>query len=276
MRTLVFQSYRRSAVPLWISKCLDTVRDWAGRSGFEYQFLGDELFEPVPAWFRARVGENRVAMSDLGRLEWAAHFLQQGVGRVVWVDADVAVFDPGSFTIPIEREFAFCEEVWLDRGPDGAVFGERRVNNAVSVYVEDNHFLEYYRYACRQLARNESAVLERISFGTRFLTVQHRILGLKLLDSVGMLTPLMVHDIARGGSEILHQAYGTYLSTPMYAGNFCCSFRGKDCGGLMMQDAVYDAALARLISTRGGAVNEFLRSTVHRPAGRPFGPGSGC
>jgi hypothetical protein len=259
MRTLVFQSYRRLDVPPWISRCLDTVRAWAGSNGFEYRFLGDELFEPVPAWFRSRVRESRVAMSDLARLEWAAGFLAQGAERVVWVDADVAVFDPESLKIPVEREFAFCGEVWLDRRPDGTLAGDRRVNNAVSVYVTGNSFLEYYRYACRQLARNASIPLGKISFGTAFLTLQHRLLGFRLLENVGMLTPPMLHDIGRGGSEQMHHAYGIHLSAPMYAGNFCSSFRGLDYGGSIMEDAIYDGALARLIATRGGAVNDFLR-----------------
>jgi hypothetical protein len=259
MRTLVFQSYRKLDVPSWISRCLDTVRDWAGSCGFEYRFLGDELFEAVPVWFRARVGESRVAMSDLGRLEWAAHFLQHGAQRIIWVDADVAIFEPPSFRIAVEREFAFCAEVWLDRAPHGGLRGDRRVNNAVSVYVQGNHFLEYYRYACRQLARNHSIPLGKVSFGTGFLTAQHRLLGFPLLENVGMLTPPMIHDIGGGGSDQMHLAYAEHLSAPMYAGNFCSSFRGLDYGGLAMQDAIYDAALTRLIATRGGAVNEFLR-----------------
>jgi hypothetical protein len=71
MKTVVYQSFRNDTVRGPIARCVATVEAWAGARGFAYRFLGDELFERVPDWFRARVGGNRLPMSDLARLKVA-------------------------------------------------------------------------------------------------------------------------------------------------------------------------------------------------------------
>ncbi len=257
LRTLVFQSYRKTGVAAWIARCLASVRDWAARQGWAYEFLGDEFFDVVPPWFQETVQRARVPMSDLARLEWARRFLQREIERVIWVDADVAVFSPESFRIDVEREFAFSREVWISGVDAGSFAGTERVNNAVCVFVRGNRFLEYYTYACEQLARSAPAALTKISFGTRLLTVHHRLLNFPLLQDVAMLSPCMVNDLATG-SAALGEVYRRYLPSPVHAGNFCSSLRGQRFAGMEMTDEVFEAALERMMATRGGAINRFI------------------
>ncbi len=67
MKTVVYQSYRTTAVAPWITRALETVRRWAEARGFAYEFFDDALFDTVPAWFRERVGGHKVIMSDPAR-----------------------------------------------------------------------------------------------------------------------------------------------------------------------------------------------------------------
>ena len=54
--TLVYQSFRTENVPQWIEACLSSVKQWAHAHQFEYCFLGDEIFDLLPNWFRDKVG----------------------------------------------------------------------------------------------------------------------------------------------------------------------------------------------------------------------------
>ena len=54
--TLVIQSYRTEAVPVWIESCMQSVRDWAHGAGFSYEFVGDEIFDFLPDDYRAIIG----------------------------------------------------------------------------------------------------------------------------------------------------------------------------------------------------------------------------
>src|SRR5271155_4687165 len=100
-QTVVFQSYRTQNVPKWIVGCMETARGWAGMRGFDYQFLDDRFFDRVPAEFRARTTD-KLILTDIARLLVTRELLEGGYERVVWIDADVAVFDPESWVLPTQ------------------------------------------------------------------------------------------------------------------------------------------------------------------------------
>src|SRR5258706_16177245 len=89
MRTVVYQSYRTNSVPTWITRCLESVREWAKCQGFDYVFIDDRLFEYAPQWYRTKVKDDILLISDLARLKLAKEFLDQKYQRTIWVDADV-------------------------------------------------------------------------------------------------------------------------------------------------------------------------------------------
>jgi len=60
MRTVVYQSFRTENVPAWISRCLESVRLWAGAKGYDYRFIGDEIFDLAPGWYREKA-KNRIS-----------------------------------------------------------------------------------------------------------------------------------------------------------------------------------------------------------------------
>src|SRR5262245_33138351 len=81
MSTVVCQSYRPSYVPVWIELCMATVRSWASSQGFDYRFIDDELFEYAPQWYRRKVSDDILLMSDLARLVVARRLLGEGYRR---------------------------------------------------------------------------------------------------------------------------------------------------------------------------------------------------
>src|SRR3712207_5158733 len=126
-KTLVFQSYRTDAVPLWLERCLASVRHWSELQGFGYRLLGDELFDILPAGVDLRSAPQGLAATDLARLLWCRRFLDEGFARVVWADADILVLSAGAFTLP-DAPYLLCRELWtgLEEGKVAYVWA---VNN---------------------------------------------------------------------------------------------------------------------------------------------------
>ena len=117
-RTIILQSHR-AAVPAPITTCVDSVRAWAAHAGHTYVFVGDALFESLPAWFIDGVGGNRLMMSDLARLIWLRQQLEH-YEEAVWIDADVLIFAPQQFAIRCDGSYAVCRETWVRHGGRGS------------------------------------------------------------------------------------------------------------------------------------------------------------
>jgi hypothetical protein len=260
MDTVVYQSYRTTAVPPWIERCMESVRRWAGDGGFAYERTGDAFFDPLPPWFRARVEGDPVRMSDLARLLLARTLLER-YERAVWVDADVVVFDPGGFTIDAPEGYAFCREAWLSLTPDGRVHSSQRVNNAVSVFARGNAFLDFYIHACEAMVRRTVGPVHGLALGTRFLTLLHQAMPLPLLRSVALLSPLVTRDVA-AGEDAMVRLYMSRFGAPARAANLCASFRGRSIDGIHVDDELLGAAVERLLSTRGEALNRHAPADV--------------
>ena len=194
MKTVVYQSYRTVNVPDWINICLRSVREWTGQQGFAYRFFDDVMFSYAPDWYREKVANHVLLVSDLARLEIARELISEGFDRAIWVDADILIFDPDRFTVDVHEQFAFCREIWLDLADGNRLTWSSRVNNSVSVFLRDNGFLDFYRYACLQLVRNNENP-SPLAVGTSFLTSLQPVLGFQLLTNVGILSPILMFEI---------------------------------------------------------------------------------
>jgi hypothetical protein len=256
MTTVVFQSHRPGGLPSWIARCTGSVRAWAARSGHAYELLDDALFAPVPAWYRERVAFEPVRMSDLGRLLHARRLLAQHE-RVIWVDADVMIFDPDRFTLDAPEGFAFCREAWLSLTADGRVLCSPRVNNAVSVFARGNPFLDFYVHACEAIVRRGTGPVGKLDVGTHFLTHLHQAMPLPLLGSVALLSPPVLRDLAAGEGLML-RLFRDRFGGEARAINLCASLRGQDVAGVRVDDALFEAVIDRLVATQGEALNGAL------------------
>lgn len=248
-RTIIFQSFRKTEPADWIRICLDSVRRWTTINAFDYAFLGDEIFDILPGWYRDRVQRNMLLMSDLARVLVARRFLSQGYDRAIWIDADILVFDPASFRIDITRDVAFCREVWHAVRDGEPILWKGRVNNAVSVFCRKSSFIDFYIDSSMKIVRTRRQISSQ-EIGTPFLTMLNRIVPLHLLTNVGMFSPHFMQIAYQSeGLDSLRQ-YELDFGAPISAVNLCNSLRGRRDGeGLLTGDHIYHAVIDKLLTS---------------------------
>jgi hypothetical protein len=236
MKTLVYQSFRETNRPNWIDTCLQSVRAWTEAQGFDYRFFGDDFLDLVPDWYRQKADGRIPIVTDLARLLAAKEHLATGFERVIWLDADVLVFDADRLHIDVASEFAFGREVWVQKTAAGSLRAYRNVHNAVCVFVAGNSFLDFYIHACQSvLSRLDGGVPPQI-VGPKLLTSLHNSIGFDLIDAVGMFSPLVVGDILAGGGPALDLMVKR-SEGPICAANLCASLAGSIHDGMALDDA---------------------------------------
>ena len=261
MKTIVLQSYRTHNIPGWIATCLQSVADWAKRSGFDYVLIGDEFFDYAPAWARERCGAQIFPVTDLARLNLIRDYLDRGYDRAIWLDADVIVFAPQYMRVDTESGYAFSHEIVLSVAPDGGVrLSAPRINNAVMVFEAGHPMLEFYRFATEAILRHAPpGEIERTAVGPKFLVALNGAMPVERLTSVGLFVPKLMEDIASGGHELC-AAYARQFGFPMGAANLCHFTRHfADEESRQRLDLVFERAISRLIETRGEILNAHLQ-----------------
>ncbi|HEY8244705.1 MAG TPA: hypothetical protein VII68_14665 [Casimicrobiaceae bacterium] len=262
MRTLVFQSYRAVDVPPALERAMASVREWARPRDHDYERIDDRFFDVLPAWYRQRVGDHKLVLANLARLLVAKRALDDGYDRAIWVDADVVVYAPDAFDVLPDRGFALARETWVERRGFDLV-AEFKVNNAVCAFDRGNPFLDYAIFAHEALVRDRPERVYRFGTSTAMLTRLHMASPLPLLDDVAVLTPAMLHELAATGDGPALRELVRRHGTPMHAANLGWSLAGVPHNGIVATPAHYEAAVERLIATRGGPLAE---ARPHAPA----------
>lgn len=254
MSVVVYQSFRRENVPNWIRRCMESVKSWAKAKGYVYRFYDDEMFEFAPDWYRARIKNQIHLTSDLARLEIARSLMEEGYEQTIWVDADVLIFNPTEFSLPFDRPYAFCKEVYVDSNEQGQLMAHRRVNNAVTLLQKGNSFLDFYIDACKRIVA-ERNTLRHTSIGTEFLTNLNSQIKLDFIDQVGLFSPLVIADIAKGGGPAL-SGFISEFSSQINAANLCFTFNNLSVAGIEMKEALFERVIDSLLSSKGEIVNQ--------------------
>lgn len=220
MSTLILQSQRSPLPYPFLDRCLASVREWAAKAGFDYQFLGDELFQ----FLRPEVLEktrNRILIgTDIARLQWLQHLLTQGYERVVWLDADVLIFAPDALQLPVQS-FAVGRETWVQAGSKGPVV-HRKVHNAFLQASAEDSALPFYLQSAERLVLANTGGMPDQFVGPKLLTALHNVVQFPVFELVNMLPPSVALDrLGSGGAYLTryHQAY----SQPPAALNLCSS-----------------------------------------------------
>lgn len=247
MQTAVFQSFRTSKVPEWITACLDRTSSWAQARGFAYHFYDDEFFNYAPSALRAAVQNQRHLVSDVARLE-LAHTLLETYERVIWIDADVYINNPSGFLSELPPgKFLFCKEHWI-HVEDQKTIAAERVNNAVMVLERHNEFLDFYRYACGQIIK-DCKQISHSAFGTIFLTQIHKMLKQPLLHEVAMFSPALLAAAGKGNKTFIDTSLQHYAHT-INAANLCLTFFDGVYKDQKLDIDTYYAAMAYLDSVK--------------------------
>lgn len=210
-RTVVVQSsFRR--VPAWIDACLASVRSWASTEGAEYEHLGDELLDLAPGWVHDAAGDSVLPVTDVARLVLLQHRLAEGRDRVVWLDADVCVFDPTAIDVHVDADVAVCVERWVTGAPGGGLQAAPCVNNAALSARRVDDLLE------ATLDRVRAGEVRARSLGPDLLTPLHRRQPFGEIVGVSVASPHVVRGVP-GAWELLVDS----LPWPVGALNLCWS-----------------------------------------------------
>ena len=229
---------------------MQSVRDWAKTSGYDYRFYDDSLFSYAPDWYRDRARHDVLLVSDLARLIVARELLAEGYDRTIWIDADVLVFAPEFFRMDTREPqlYTFCRETWLGIDGEGGFSISHGVNNAVSVFTRGNGALDFLIEASERIVRDDANPHPQ-QVGTRFLTQLHATTPLPLRDDVAMISPAMHHDFAHDCDDALYQ-YARAHGAPSAAANLCGSFRNRLHDGVTLDDAGLNRTINFLLTSR--------------------------
>jgi hypothetical protein len=250
MKCIVYQSYRTTNVPRWITRCMETVRDWAKSRGYEYQFIDDRFLALAPNWFRQKAG-HICLVTDLARLIAAHQFLAGGYECAIWVDADLLVFEPEQLSIETKDSFAFCREVWVYPDKDGKPVWRNAVNNSMMVFKKGNRFLDFYIDAAQRIALGKPR-LEKLDIGTKFLSHLRALVPFTLIQNVAMVNPLIINDLAQGTERFIPLLIQGF---PQYAANLCASLEGVDHFGVRTDEAMIEKAIDLCLQSGGEILN---------------------
>jgi hypothetical protein len=267
VKTVVFQSFRTSAVPGWIRSCMDSVRTWAHGRGFDYRFLDDSFLDLPPRWYRERCAGEMCPLTDLARLMAAQELLREGYERTIWMDADILLFAPESLEIDNVSGFAFSFELWPFVDAAGQLQCRRAANNSVSIFDAGNRQLDFLVDACLRIASAHERV-PKLAIGARFVTALAQIMPVPLLTNIGIFSPVLMQALA-SGHEGLVAAYAAQLPARIAAANMCNSLVGQAMEGFTASEADYQAAVKQCLDTRGEMVNRFVRHAAQAAEAAP-------
>lgn len=243
MAGLVIQSHTEPLPAPWLETCTTSVRRFAAASGFDYRWLGDELFDGVPAPLLEKTRNQRVVATDLARLVALEAALDQGFDPVVWVDADVLVLDAERFRL-LAATAQFGREVWVQREASGALRVYRRIHNALMAFSPAEPVLPFYRFAAARILERYERTAEPVAMvpqliGPKLLTLLHNAIGFDVLESAGVLSPPVITDLLAGGGRALER-YLSSCTEDVLAVNVC--------GSSVRNGDLDDRQMSRLVS----------------------------
>lgn len=224
MQTLVIQSCPAQECVGWLQSCMDSVQLWCQHHGFEYRWLGDELFDFLPAELHGLAQQRPVIASDLARLLWMQDELRSG-RRLVWLDADVLIFQPEQLTLPVEN-FAVGRELWVQPAQTGGWKVWKKVHNAALMaspgQTGASSFVDFYiDSALRLLSCNPQTIPDQF-IGPKLLSALHNVVQFPVWESVAMFSPAVMQDLLQADNAAL-LAMQERASQPVRGANLCRS-----------------------------------------------------
>ena len=228
LKILVLQSHRQPLPAIWMQSCISSVKRWADQNNFDYKFIDDELFNYVSELILNKTRAQRVIATDLARLKALKYYLDEGYEAVVWCDADFLIFSPEKFHLPDEK-YAVGREVWIQftNGNSKKLTAHIKVHNAFMMFKKGNSFLDFYIDTAERLLLSNNGSMPPQFIGPKLLTAIHNVAQCPVLESAGMLSPLVIEDIAKGGGLAL-ELFKKKSSQPITAANLCNSLFERD------------------------------------------------
>ena len=200
--TLVVQSHRDPMPFRWLQACIDSVADWSRLNRYEYRFIDDGIFDLVAPQLLQKAAAQTVIATDLARLGALQQGLAEGFETVVWCDADFLIFRPNEFVLPA-TEFAFGREIWVQQDDRGKLRAYPKLHNALLMFRRGNACLDFYLDTAERLLRLNQGGIPPQFIGPKLLTALHNVARFPVMETAGMLSPLVMRDLIDGEGKAL-------------------------------------------------------------------------
>jgi hypothetical protein len=257
--TIVIQSFRNHSIPAWIERCLNSVQKWAEFHGHDYSLAGDEFYDLCGPEYLTRGSKNPQAITNLARLVATRQRLDGGYQRVIWMDADVFVFDPAKLAFNFSAEslstgYALGREVFLLCDPEGVISASPPVAHNAATFFTPNAVdldmliaLIHHIDAKRQIVNNFQVgvkLLRGLQYSLMFPTFSH----------VGVLSPVLLRALAERDEQVL-KFYGRAYRFQTCAGNLGLSLQNE-----VTEDVLWQA-MDYLEAGAGDVINRYATET---------------
>jgi len=241
-----------------------SVQNWAKQQNYDYQFIGDALFDTLPQWVLEKTSAQKVIATDLARLKCLQQFLAAGYQRVVWLDADFLIFAPDNFQLPepgqLAEKYALGREVWVQPKPAEQKAGQEPVRNKATKFKaykkvhnafllfdaqfdQRNSFLDFYTAHAERLLEKVSGPMPPQFIGPKLLTALHNVVQCPVQENAGMLSPWVIADILAGGGPAL-TLFREKSPRALAGANLCGSLLASDA----LPERAQEDVIAQLIS----------------------------
>lgn len=232
--TLIIQSYSTPVKPVWLNRCMDSVTAWCNTNQFEYRFIDDELFEYLDPALMEKLKSQKVIATDLARLYAIREGLEE-FDRVIWLDADFLIFAPDDFQLPDQAQlpegYMLGREVWVQSKADrpNKLRANVKVHNAFLLFDRHNSFLDFYLEHAERLLNKCEGPMPPQFVGPKLLTALHNTLVCPVLETAGMLSPLVIDDLLADTDQCCALNLMNKRSTHSIAGaNLCHSLSSQN------------------------------------------------
>jgi hypothetical protein len=245
-KTLVLQSHTHPLPNNWLIRCIESVKNWCKLNNYYYRFINDELFDYVSASLLEKTKVQRVIATDLARIKAIQAYLEQDFETVIWCDADFLIFSAANFAVPSEN-YALGREVWIQKNRDNPEMHtvHVKVHNAFLMFRKNNVFLNFYVDTAERLLTQNMGPMPPQFIGPKLLTAIHNVAQCPVLETAGMLSPLVIRDIARADGPAV-ELFRQRSPQPIAAANLCCSLYTKG----EISPITLDACIDRLLDQR--------------------------
>ena len=220
-QTLVLQSHTHPLPVKWLESCIHSVKAWAELNQFDYQFIGDELFDYISNKLVEKTNRQRVIATDLARLKALQKYLQKEYSTVIWCDADFLIFAPDRFILP-QDSYAVGREVRIQQNEKQKLSAYIKVHNAFMMFRRGNTFLDFYTDTAERLLTLNNGSMPAQFIGPKLLTAIHNIAQFPVLETAGMLSPMVIKDMAQQTGAALDM-FHHHSPQPIAAANLCSS-----------------------------------------------------
>jgi len=259
-QTLVIQSHREPLPHAWLRPCINSAKNWAKQHRYDYHFIGDEIFDTLPAWVLEKTQSQKVIATDLARLKCLQYFLTAGYQRVIWIDADFLIFAPDDFQLPKfdahPEGYALGREVWVQP----KTIGQEPTNNKVlkfkaykkvhnafllfdAQFGQRNSFLDFYSSHAERLLKHISGQMPPQFIGPKLLTALHNVVQCPVQENAGMLSPWVINDILAGDGPAL-KLFRDKSPQPLAGANLCSSLANS----AALTDRALEQVVAQLLA----------------------------